>query len=188
MHSRYWRHIAAQLAAPVIPGQERVREVTMVLDRADELGAVAATERRNEQQAGVAVRHAQEVLRRVAEAKTKSRLALRLAGTSRKETLQIAAEYDKKESEAYREILRAGRAAEDAGREAWSAIRSPETIHLFEEQGSRREGPRDVDELQTRLAAMREQLPEIEGIANSVVARRADLAERQASEQRGLAR
>lgn len=49
-------------------------------------------------------------------------------------------------------------------------------------------GPRDVDELQTRLAAMREQLPEIEGIANSVVARRADLAERQASEQRGLAR
>ncbi|MEU8434506.1 MobF family relaxase [Streptomyces sp. NPDC029216] len=177
----------AQLAGPVTPGQERVREVTAVLDRADELAALAATERHNEQQAREAVRHAQEVLRRVAEAKGKSRLALRLAGTSRKETLEIAAEYDKKESEAYREILRAGRAAEDAGREAWAAIRSPETIGLFEEQGSRREGPRDVDELRSRLAAMRERLPEIERIANSVVARKVDLAERQAAEQRGIA-
>ncbi|MEU9005894.1 hypothetical protein [Streptomyces sp. NPDC048551] len=73
----------AELAAPVTPGQERVRQVTTVLDRADELAALAATERRNEHQARESVRHAQEVLRRVAEAKGKSRLALRLAGTSR---------------------------------------------------------------------------------------------------------
>ncbi|GHD83288.1 hypothetical protein GCM10010336_74520 [Streptomyces goshikiensis] len=47
------------------------------------------------------------------------------------------------ESAAYHEILRAGRAADDAVRQAWAAIRSPETVALFEEQGSRREGPRE---------------------------------------------
>ncbi|MER5811426.1 hypothetical protein ABT143_25080 [Streptomyces sp. NPDC002033] len=177
----------AELAAPVTPGQARVRQVTTVLDRADELAALSATERRNEHQARESVRHAQEVLRRVAEAKGKSRLALRLAGTSRKETLEIAAEYDKKETEGYRELYRAGRAAEDAGRQAWATIRSPETVTLFEEQGSRRQGPSDVAELQTRLAAMRERLPEIERIANSVVERKANLAERQAAEFRGTA-
>ncbi|WP_328792851.1 MULTISPECIES: hypothetical protein [unclassified Streptomyces] len=44
------------------------------------------------------MRHAQEILRRVVEAKQG------LADTSRKETLEIAAEYDKKETEAYREL------------------------------------------------------------------------------------
>ncbi|MCX5278261.1 relaxase domain-containing protein [Streptomyces virginiae] len=176
-----------ELAAPVTPGQEQVRQVTTVLDRADELAALAATERHNEHQARESVRHAQQVLRRVAEAKTKSRLALRLAGTSRKETLEIAAEYDKKETDGYRELYRAGRAAEDAGREAWAAIRSPETVALFEEQGSRRQGPSDVAELQTRLAAMRDRLPEIERLANSVVERKAGIAERQAAEFRSIA-
>ncbi|MGW6274682.1 hypothetical protein [Streptomyces sp. NPDC055060] len=115
-----------------------------------------------------------------------SRLALRLAGTSCKETLEIAAEYGEKESTAYREILRAARAAEDAGRAAWAAIRCPETIGVLEEQGSRREGLRDVDELQNRLAVMRERLPEIERITNRTVARNADTTERQAREFRGL--
>ncbi|MGW6570056.1 MobF family relaxase [Streptomyces sp. NPDC054975] len=175
------------LAAPVTPGQERAREVATVLDRADELAALAATERGNLHQAYETVRQAQQVNRQVEEAKKKSRLALRLAGTSRKETMEIAVEYAKKESEAYNETLRAGRAAETAVREAWAAIRSPETIGIFEAQGSRREGPRDVDELRSRLTSMRERLPEIERVTNREVARKADLAERQATEQRGIA-
>lgn len=134
------------------------------------------------------MRHAQEVNRRVEEAKAKSRLALRLAGTSRKETLELAREYAQKESAAYHETLRSGRVADDAVRQAWAAIRSPETIGLFEEQGSRREGLREVDELQNRLAAMRERLPEIERITDRGVARKADAAERQAEEQRASAR
>ncbi|MFD8992275.1 MobF family relaxase [Streptomyces goshikiensis] len=180
-----WREA---LAAPVTPGQERSREVGAVLDRADELAALAATERANQQQAQEALRHAQDVNRKVEEAKNKSRLALRLAGTSRKETLEIAREYAQKESAAYHEILRAGRAADDAVRQAWAAIRSPETVALFEEQGSRREGPREVGELQNRLAAMRERLPEIERITDRGVARKADTAERQATEQQGSVR
>ncbi|MEV0580940.1 MobF family relaxase [Streptomyces sp. NPDC050392] len=176
------------LAAPVTPGQERAHQVATVLDRADELAALAATERANQQQAYEAMRHAQEVNRKVEEAKAKSRLALRLAGTSRKETLELAAEYTQKQSAAYHETLRAGRAADDAVHQAWAAIRSPETVALFEEQGSRREGPRDVNELQTRLAAMREQLPDIEQITDRGVARKADIAERQATEQRGIAK
>ncbi|MFJ3861555.1 hypothetical protein ACIPRL_35680 [Streptomyces sp. NPDC090085] len=123
----------------------------------------------------------------MAEAKTKSRLALRLAGTSRKETLEIAAEYDRKETGGYRELYRAGRAAEDAGRRAWAAIRSPETVALFGEQGSRRQGPSDVEELRSRLAAMRERLPAIERTVNSAVERKAGVAERQAAEFRGIA-
>ncbi|MEV2186647.1 MobF family relaxase [Streptomyces sp. NPDC047970] len=186
----YTRQAAAHreaLAAPVTPGQERAREVGTVLDRADEFAALAATGRANQQQAHEALRHAQEINRRVEEAKAKSRLALRLAGTSRKETLEIAREYAQKESAAYHETLRAGRAADDAVRQAWAAIRSPETIGLFEEQGSRREGPRDVDELRSRLAAMRERLPQIEQITDRGVARKADTAERQATEQRASA-
>ncbi|MER5555967.1 MobF family relaxase [Streptomyces sp. NPDC002793] len=177
----------AQLAAPVTPGQERAGEVATVLDRADGLAALAATERHNEHQAREALRHAQEINRQLDEVKGKSRLALRLAGTSRKENLALAAEYGEKQNAAYREILRAGRAAEDARREAWSTIRSPELIGLFEEQGSRREAPRDVDELQNRLAAMRERLPDIERITNHTVARSADTAERQATELQATA-
>lgn len=178
----------AQLAAPVTPGQERAREVAEVLDRADQFATVAATEWNNEQQAREAMRHAQEVNRQLLEAQGKSRLALRLAGTSRKETIALAAEYAEKDSAAYREILRARRAAEDAQREAWATIRSPETIQWFEGQGSRREAPRDVDELQDRLAAMRERLPEIERITDRTLTRKAETAERQATEHRSEAR
>ncbi|AZM64986.1 MULTISPECIES: MobF family relaxase [unclassified Streptomyces] len=170
------------LAAPVTPGQERAREVAEVLDRADQLAQTAVAERVAEQRAREALRHAQEVLRQLEEAKTKSRLALRLAGTSRKETLALAAEYDQRETAAYREILRANRAAETAHREAWATIRSPETVGWFEQQGSRREAPSTVEELQTRLAEMRERLPDIERITNNGVARAAANAERQAGE------
>ncbi|MFH9438919.1 hypothetical protein [Streptomyces rochei] len=82
-----------------------------------------------------------------------------------------------------RQTLRAGRVADDAVRQAWAAIRSPETIDLFEEQSSRREGPREVDELQNRLATMRERLPEIARIIDRGVARKAEATERQAEER-----
>jgi len=175
----------AQLAAPVTPGQERAREVAEVLDRADQFAAVAAAEWDNERQAREAMRSAQEIQRQLREAMGKSRLALRLAGTSRKETNALIAEHGERESEAYREILRARRAAEEAQREAWATIRSPETIQWFEDQGSRREAPRYADELQDRLAAMRERLPDIERVTDRTVTRKAETAERQATEFRG---
>ncbi|AVZ77990.1 hypothetical protein SLUN_38850 (plasmid) [Streptomyces lunaelactis] len=179
-----WR---AQLAAPVTPGQERAREVGEVLDRADQFAAVAATEWDNERQAREAMRSAQEIQRQLLEAQGKSRLALRLAGTSRKETIALSAEYSERESEAYREILRARRAAEEAQREAWATIRSPETVQWFEDQGSRREAPRYADELQDKLAAMRERLPDIEQVTDRAVARKAAAVERQATEFQGQA-
>lgn len=73
---------------------------------------------------------------------------------------------------------------EAAHREAWVTIRSPETVGWFEQQGSRREAPSTVDELQARLAAMRDRLPDIERITDNGVARAAVSAERQASEHR----
>jgi conjugative relaxase-like TrwC/TraI family protein len=178
----------AELAAPVTPGQERAREVAEVLDRADRFAAVAAAERSNEDQAREAMRSAQEIRRKLQEAMGKSRLALRLAGTSRKETNALIAEQTEREDAAYREILRARRAAEDAQRDAWAAIRGPETIQWFEGQGSRGAVPRDVDELQDRLAAMRERLPDIERITDRTVARKAESVERQAREFGGQAR
>lgn len=69
----------AQLAAPVTPGQERARAVGEVLDRADQF----ATERNDEHQARETMRSAQEIHRQLLEAHGKSRLALRLAGTTR---------------------------------------------------------------------------------------------------------
>jgi len=178
----------ARLAAPVTPGQERAREVAEVLDRADQFAATAATEWDNEHQAREAMRSAQEIKRKLQEALGKSRLALRLAGTSRKETTALTAEQTERENAAYREIVRARRAAEEAQREAWAAIRSPETIGWFEGQGARGAAPRDVDELKDRLAAMRERLPDIEQITDRIVTRKAETAERQATEHRGEAR
>ncbi|MEU6777363.1 hypothetical protein [Streptomyces sp. NPDC046759] len=157
-----------------------------ILDRADQLAATAAAERANGQQADKAMRH-QEVRRQLQEAKGKSRIALRLAGTSRKETIALADEYAAKESAAYREIVRARRAAEDALREAWSAIRNPETISWSEPPGFRAETPHTVDELQARLAAMCEWLPDVERITDRAVARDAEPAERQAAEFRSQA-
>ncbi|WTB73747.1 AAA family ATPase (plasmid) [Streptomyces cellulosae] len=168
------------LAAPVTPGQERAREVAEVLDRADQLAQTVVAERDAEQRAREELRHVQDVLRQLEEAKAKSRLALRLAGTSRKETLSLAAEYDQRETAAYREIFRANRAVETARREAWATIRSPETVSWFEQQGSRRDAPSTDEELQTRLAEMRERLPDIERITNNGAARAAANAERQA--------
>lgn len=60
-------------------------------------------------------------------------------------------------------------------------------MNWFEDQGSRREAPRAVDELQDRLAAMRERLPDIEQVTNRTVTRKAETAERQATELQGQA-
>ncbi|MFG3043098.1 MobF family relaxase [Streptomyces sp. NPDC048330] len=182
----YTRQAAAHreaLAAPVTPGQERMREATTVLDRADELAALAATEQANRYQAYEAMRHAQEVGRQIEEAKNKSRLALRLAGTSRKETLELAREYAQKERAAYHEILRAAGACEDAVREAWATVRGSDVAGLLEEPGVRQGAPRGVEELQNRLAAMRERLPEVERITDRGIERKAETAERQATTQ-----
>lgn len=186
----YTRQAAAHreaLAAPVTPGQERMREAASVLDRADELAALAATEQANRFQAYEAMRHAQEVERQIEEAKGKSRLALRLAGTSRKETLELAREYAQKRMAAYHEVNRAATASEDAVRQAWTTARSSDVADWLED-GPRQGAPRRVDELQIRLAAMRERLPELERITNRGIERKAETAERQATAQRADAK
>ncbi|HEY9372301.1 MobF family relaxase [Streptomyces sp.] len=177
----------AALAAPVTPGQVRARKAAEALDQADRLAATAAMERAKEHAAGEAVRQAQEIRQQLEEAKTRSRLALRLAGTSRKETIALSAEYARKEAAAHEELLHAGRAAAAAQREAWAAIGNLETVDWFEEQGSRGQAPRDVVELQRRLAAMRDRLPDIERTTNRAIAEDAEQAERHAAELRAAA-
>ncbi|GAA1376634.1 MobF family relaxase [Streptomyces beijiangensis] len=176
-----------RLAAPVTPGQERAQQVSEVLDHADQLAATAATEQANRHRAYTAMHSADDIRRQLEEAKNKSRMALRMAGTSRKETLQLLGEHNEKYTAAYLEVLRAAKAAENAQRDAWKTIRSPETVGLFEQQGSRREAPYTVDELQNRLAEMRDRLPDIERITNRTVLRGAEHAERQAADHRSQA-
>ncbi|MFD9033303.1 MobF family relaxase [Streptomyces sp. NPDC059567] len=178
----------AALAAEVTPGQQQAREVASILDRADRLAATAAAEKQNEQRAYAAMHSAQEIRDRLETAKQKSRIALRLAGTSRRETSALSAEHERKANAAHAEARRAGQAAETAQQEAWAAIRSPQTIHWFEQHGSRTSTPPTVNELQDKLAAMRQRLPDIERTTDRVVTQDAEHAERQVVQYRESAR
>ncbi|WP_331743899.1 relaxase domain-containing protein (plasmid) [Streptomyces sp. NBC_00873] len=178
----------AQLAAPVTPGQERPRAVAAVLNRADRFATTAAAERENERRAYAAMSSSQDIRDKLEESMSRSRMALRLAGTSRKETADLSAEHAQRANAAYQEARRAGQAAEDAQRESWTAICSPETVDWFENQGSRAGAPHTVDELTDKLAAMRERLPEIERITDWAITEDAQRTERQAAEYRGHAR
>ncbi|MFB8314693.1 MobF family relaxase [Streptomyces sp. NPDC055961] len=174
----------ASLAAPVTPGGQQAREAAAVLDRADRLAAIAVAETQSERAAQAAMRTAQTILDRLEAAKNRSRMALLLAGTSRKETAALSAEHAQRARVAQAEADRARQAAEAARREAWDAIRSPQTVHWFEQQGSRSNVPPAVDDLMDRLTAMRQRITDIARITDRVVTQDAEHAERQAAQHR----
>ncbi|RST24949.1 hypothetical protein EF908_02305 [Streptomyces sp. WAC04770] len=145
--------LAADRAAGTSRGHRETAPIYLVLDQADEHLAAARTAQAREKAAAEAAATADEHLRILALSDDKSRLALRMAGTSRKEHTEL-----KKQAQADRTAARveAADARMDASRAAdaaWSVVRdSPYATTL---NATPQQVP-DIDTLAARLTEMRE--------------------------------
>ncbi|MFD7258406.1 MobF family relaxase [Streptomyces sp. NPDC059874] len=157
----YERRAAEQQAgsaAPITPGEALASAAYELLSRA---GAWADRAREEAGRGAAAERHAESVRRireRIEASGQKGRLALRLAGTSRREALALTAQYQQQYEAATAEAARAKRAAAEALREASETLTThPHIAHLA--PGGTWNPPRDAQELAAVLEAMRRRVP-----------------------------
>jgi conjugative relaxase-like TrwC/TraI family protein len=146
----------AEFAATLTPGQARAAAAAAVLDTADRYAANAAEHAaRAEQQAAAAAR-ARGMWEQVVRSLNKSRLALRLAGTSRKETEQTIAQHQVQERTAATTAHAADAEARAATRQAWQAAAPVGDLVGLD---TRTAAPSSAADLQAKLQTLREQLP-----------------------------
>ncbi|MFC5724125.1 MobF family relaxase [Streptomyces gamaensis] len=145
-------------AAPS-PGARTAREAAAVLDEADRLAALAQRETVNS--AGAAGRWA--TARRdhdhAREAVARGRIALRAAGTSRAAQQRLLASTAGQMAAAQAEQQRAQHAAQAAQHQAWRTLTGSPYATALHTTGTT--PPRDPQELQERLAALRAHLPDL---------------------------
>ncbi|MFE6189271.1 MobF family relaxase [Streptomyces sp. NPDC056465] len=145
--------IAADRARGETRGRREVAPIYPLLDRADEQLAVARTEQARETAMAVHAAKADEHLRILAAAEGKGRLALRMAGTSRKEHKQLTQEATEQRAAGWREAADARIAASRAAEAAWEIVRTSPYADVL--GATQRQAP-DVDTLAARLTEMRE--------------------------------
>ncbi|MFJ4917621.1 hypothetical protein [Streptomyces sp. NPDC088726] len=134
-------------------GKIEVAPICALFDQADEHLAVARAEQAREQAAAGDAAAADEHLRILALSDDKGRIALRMAGTSRKEHAQLTKTAEADRAAGRREASDARVAAGRAALDAWKTVReSPYTAVL----GVAEHRAPDVDTLVARLAEMRE--------------------------------
>ncbi|WP_331757386.1 MobF family relaxase [Streptomyces anulatus] len=139
-------------AGGTTPGRIEVAPIYALLDQADEHLALARTEEARETEAAKVAAAADEHLRHLALSDDKSRLALRMAGTSRKEHRELTKQAETDRAAGCREAAEARMAAGRAAAEAWKTVRdSPYTSIL----GITEHRVPDVDTLAAWLAEMR---------------------------------
>ncbi|MDX3055981.1 MobF family relaxase [Streptomyces sp. NE06-03E] len=134
-------------------GEREVAPVYPLLARADEQLAAARTEQARETAAAQAAAKADERLRLLATADDKGRIALRLAGTSRKEHRQLTQQATEQRAAGWREAADARAAASRAAEAAWEMLRSSPYAAAL---GATEHQAPDVDTLAARLTEMRE--------------------------------
>lgn len=157
-HTRQAQELAAA-SADGGPGARAVQAVTALLDHADRLAAVARQESRNAEQAAAAAEQATGIRGQIEKTSGRSRIALRLAGTSRAEQQLLLDRYGKQAAEARAEQQRAERSADEARTQAWQVIHGSAYAEAFRTYGAKGEAPADADRLTEQLAAMRTHLP-----------------------------
>ncbi|WP_203351770.1 hypothetical protein [Streptomyces sp. Sge12] len=146
------------LEAPVTPGGALAAEAYDVLSRA---GGWTQRAREEAERQVAAERHAvstRRVLDRIEQSAQKGRIALRLAGTSRKETAALTAQYQQQYLAAVDEAQRASRASAHALRQGWQALTGYQHASLLM-QGGALIPPRDVPAMETVLEAMQQRVP-----------------------------
>ncbi|MBM9506741.1 MobF family relaxase [Actinacidiphila acididurans] len=147
-----------ELAATPTPGQARAAAAAAVLETADRLAVTAAEQSARAEQQTAAAARARGVWEEVARSLNKGRLALRLAGTSRRETEQIVAQHQQQEREAVAAAHSADAKARTATRQAWETATPVGDMAGVD---TRTAAPRTAADLQAKLRELREQLPTV---------------------------
>ncbi|MFE5243197.1 MULTISPECIES: MobF family relaxase [unclassified Streptomyces] len=152
------RALLAQIAEGQARGETRGRRevapIYPLLDLAGEQLRLARTEQARETAAVAQAAKADEYLRQLAAADGKGRIALRLAGTSRKEHQQLKQQATEERAAGWRKAADARAAASRAAESAWTILcTSPYAAVL----GAMEQQAPDVDTLAARLSEMREQ-------------------------------
>ncbi|ASR00802.1 hypothetical protein CGL27_48970 (plasmid) [Streptomyces sp. 11-1-2] len=147
------QEIAEAEAGGTSLGQIEVAPIYVLLDQADEHLTAARAEQAREQAAAEVAATADEHLRILGASDDKSRFALRMAGTSRKEHTQLTKQAEEDRAAAWREGADARSAARQAAADAWKVLRDSPYVTVL--GATERQAP-DVDTLATRLTEMRE--------------------------------
>ncbi|MGW0786379.1 MobF family relaxase [Streptomyces sp. NPDC002913] len=151
------RALLAQIAQDQARGETRGRRevapIYPLLDLAGEQLRLARTEQARETAALAQAAKADEYLRQLAAADGKGRIALRLAGTSRKEHQQLKQQATEERAAGWRKAADARAAASRAVESAWTILRTSPYAAVL---GAMEHQAPDVDTLAARLSEMRE--------------------------------
>ncbi|MFE7751363.1 MobF family relaxase [Streptomyces sp. NPDC057428] len=149
------QQIATDKARRESRGLREVAPIYPLLYLADEQLVIARAEQARETAAAAHAARADEHLRRLAAADDKGRLALRLAGTSRKEHLKLKEQAVEQRAAGWREAAEARIAAARAVETAWEILRTSPYAAVL---GATEHRAPDVSTLAARLTVMRETL------------------------------
>jgi conjugative relaxase-like TrwC/TraI family protein len=172
--------IEAELAATPTPGQARADEATDVLNMAAQHARTATQEAAKAASARQEADRARDALDAVQRAEHQSRLALRLAGTSRREQRELKAEFSSRYLAARDEAEHARRTGAQARDRAWETIRTSRYGEIFREHGADGPAPGDHHRLHQSLQEMREFLPEMSARVDAERGRAAERLHRDA--------
>ncbi|WP_412076004.1 hypothetical protein ACLF6K_09375 [Streptomyces xanthophaeus] len=161
-------------------------EAYEVLARA---GAWTDRAREEAQRHAAAERHAasvRQILERIEQSAQKSRMALRLAGTSRRETLAVSAQYQQQYAAALAEAERASGASAQALREGWGVLTGYQHISLLA-QGWAATPPGDVQAMEAVLVSLQQRVPVLADRLDARVADDVQQLRSRAAAQRAVA-
>ncbi|KES03752.1 hypothetical protein BU52_29005 [Streptomyces toyocaensis] len=157
--TRQAQELAAAAEEEPSAGQRTAQAAAAVLAAADQCAARAQHEDSIARSAAAAAAQAETVKHRIEAAFGRSRIALRLAGTSRAEQQALLAQCTQQLAEAREEQQRAERAAADARRQAWQTLRTSPYAEAFRAHGALGAAPVDPAVMRQRFAAMQADLP-----------------------------
>ncbi|WP_328741274.1 relaxase domain-containing protein (plasmid) [Streptomyces erythrochromogenes] len=157
-HERQAQDQQNRLDAPVTPGGAFAAEAYEVLSRA---GGWTYRAREEAARHEAAQRHADSLRRiidRIEQSAGKGRIALRLAGTSRKETAALSAQHQQQYAAVVEEAQRASRASAQALREGWQVLTGYAHVSLLVSGGNLIPA-RDVPAMETLLETLQQRVP-----------------------------
>ncbi|MFJ8078735.1 ATP-dependent RecD-like DNA helicase [Streptomyces sp. NPDC096176] len=157
---------AVELARQPSPGRRIATETSVLIDSAEQLNKLAQQHADTAARAGADAARAREILDTVQRASERSRIALRLAGTSRAEQQQLIAQYTAQTDTAEQAHQQAVQAAREAQHQAWETISASPLASAI--RGSIADGQVPTAAVQLELLArMRTQLPALEERINA---------------------
>ncbi|MEU3189511.1 MobF family relaxase [Streptomyces sp. NPDC006992] len=142
-------------------GQRYAAGAAAILDRAQEHLQDARRHYTRGEQARAAAEQAGEALERLAANRDKSRLTLRLAGTSRREHRELTHYWTQQEAAARTEAAEAFQAADSGRQAAWETVRASPYAGAWRQQGAEKPAPQTLEQAGAGLEAMRRHLPEM---------------------------